>query len=142
MAKRRRKFAYLSSPVKTSCCTSDTAESKESIETMSLKQILLNLDFHLFSWTFVFAAAIGLVFLNNLTTISQSVELSDRNSVLLIIDSVQIIPVPIPHNTVDMTRTANIDAFHIVNAKLPVKNAHDSKIRIIRGTLAIHMTIP
>lgn len=69
----------------TSCCTSDTAESKESIETMSLKQILLNLDFHLFSWTFVFAAAIGLVFLNNLTTISQSVELSDRNSVLLII---------------------------------------------------------
>jgi hypothetical protein len=66
----------------TSCCTSDTAESKESIETMSLKQILLNLDFHLFSWTFVFAAAIGLVFLNNLTTISQSVELSDRNSVL------------------------------------------------------------
>jgi hypothetical protein len=68
----------------TSCCTSDTAESKESIETMSLKQILLNFDF----------------------------------------------------NTVDMTRTANIDAFHIVNAKLPVKNAHDSKIRIIRGTLA------
>jgi hypothetical protein len=65
--------------------TSDTTESKESIETMSLKQILLNLDFHLFSWTFVFAAAIGLVFLNNLTTISQSVELSDRNSVLLII---------------------------------------------------------
>lgn len=66
----------------TSCCTT---ESKESIETMTLKQILLNLDFHLFSWTFVFAAAIGLVFLNNLTTISQSVELSDRNSVLLII---------------------------------------------------------
>ena len=31
--------------------TSDTTESKESIETMSLKQILLNLDFHLFSWT-------------------------------------------------------------------------------------------
>lgn len=72
----------------TSCCTSDTTESKESIETMTLKQILLNLDFHLFSWTFVFAAAIGLVFLNNLTTISQSVELSDRNSVLLIIISV------------------------------------------------------
>ncbi|XP_063423269.1 uncharacterized protein LOC134707452 [Mytilus trossulus] len=67
-----------------SCCSNNNDELSDK-DSMSLKQIVCNLDYHLFSWMFVFAAAIGLVFLNNLTTISKSVRLSQHDSVLLIL---------------------------------------------------------
>lgn len=67
------------------CCSGDSTSGKDDTDSMTLVQILLNIDYHLFSWMFVFGAAIGLVYLNNLTTVSKSVGLQDKDSTLLIL---------------------------------------------------------
>lgn len=52
---------------------------------MSLKQILLNVDYQLFTWLVAFASAIGLVYANNITVISKSLHLDQYNDRLTII---------------------------------------------------------
>jgi len=65
--------------------TSDGPEHPYSKTQMSLKQILLNLDFQLLIWSISFASAIGLVYANNITLISKSVGLNTHDGTLTII---------------------------------------------------------
>lgn len=51
----------------------------------SLKEILLNSDYHLLTWGFAFASVIGLVYANNITVISKSLHLDQYNDKLTIV---------------------------------------------------------
>jgi hypothetical protein len=53
-------------------------------EPLTLRQLLLNIDYQLFTWMFVFAASIGLTFGNNITVIARSFHLDQNNGIMTI----------------------------------------------------------
>ena len=54
-------------------------------EPLTLRQLLLNIDYQLFTWMFVFAASIGLTFGNNVTVIAKSLHLDQHNGSIVLI---------------------------------------------------------
>jgi hypothetical protein len=54
-------------------------------EPLTLRQLLLNIDYQLFTWMFVFASSIGLTFVNNVTVIAKSFHLDQHNGSIVLI---------------------------------------------------------
>ncbi|CAC5364085.1 unnamed protein product [Mytilus coruscus] len=54
-------------------------------EQLSIKQLLCNENFHLFTWMFVLAASVGLTLVNNITIIAKSLHLNQYNGSLVLI---------------------------------------------------------
>ncbi|XP_076092634.1 uncharacterized protein LOC143064024 [Mytilus galloprovincialis] len=54
-------------------------------EQLSIKQLICNANFHLFTWMFVLAASVGLTLVNNITVIAKSLHLNQYNGSLVLV---------------------------------------------------------